>query len=61
MKELKSNPSASRTHEELAYRKTCYGSLVILKPKRFSKFDLDRAEEYAQLLDLIWQLEESKA
>jgi len=34
--------------------------LTILKPKHFSKFDLDRAEEYAQLLDLIWQLEEGK-
>jgi len=32
--------------------------ITILKPKKFSKFDLDRAEEYAQLLDLIWKLEE---
>jgi len=50
----------SRQQENTAHSFSCYG-LVIQKPKHFSKFDLDRAEEYAQLLDLIWKLGETRA
>lgn len=47
----------SRSQEQTAYRKTCYG-LVIIKHLRFSSADLKRAEIEQRVQDLIWHAEE---